>query len=329
MRRQKRFARTGHPGPRSLVAGGAGFLASHMCERLLAERHGVICVDNLVTGSLENIRHLMNNEHFCFLQHDVSQSFEIETHLNYILHLASPASPRDFLKYPVETLRVGALGTQHLLDLARSKGAVFLLASSSEVYGDPEVNPQVEEYWGRVNPIGPRSVYDESKRYAEALTMAYRKTYGLQVRIARIFNCFGERMRINDGRVLPNFMMQALQNKPLTIYGDGQQTRSLCYVSDLIEALCRLLFSGETGPINLGNPEEVRVIDLAHEIIRLTRSKNQIVFEPLPQDDPRRRKPDISKAIKNLGWEPKVPRQEGLRRVIPYFKAQVEALCVH
>lgn len=308
---------------RALIAGGAGFLGSHMCDKLIAEGHEVICVDNLITGREENIAHLLEHENFSFIQHDVTQPLNFDGEIDFVLHFASPASPKDYLKYPLETLKAGAFGTYQLLELARQKGAVFLLASSSEVYGDPEVNPQPEEYWGHVNPIGPRSVYDESKRYAEALTMAYHRRYHLDVKIARIFNTYGERMRIDDGRVLPTFMMQALQNKPLTVYGDGTQTRSLCYVSDLIEGLYKLLLFEMTGPINLGNPEEVQIRDLAREIITLTGSRSDIVFEPLPEDDPKVRRPNISKAERLLGWRPMVTRKEGLKRVIPYFKIKI------
>lgn len=310
---------------RVLIAGGAGFLGSHLCDKLIAEDYEVICVDNLITGKQENIAHLLKHKHFSFIQHDITQPIELDGELNYVLHFASPASPKDYLKYPLETLKAGAFGTYQLLELARQKGAIFLLASSSEVYGDPEVNPQPEEYWGHVNPIGLRSVYDEAKRYAEALTMAYHRLCHLEVKIARIFNTYGERMRVNDGRVLPTFMMQALQNKPLTVYGDGTQTRSLCYVSDLIDGLYRLLLSDIAGPVNLGNPQEARIIDLAREIIRLTGSRSDIVFEPLPEDDPQVRRPDISKAEKLLGWQPKVDRREGIQRVIPYFRSKLRS----
>ena len=328
--------------PRSLVTGGAGFLGSHLCDRFLKEGHEVLCLDNLITGRLENIQHLQGHPQFSFLRHDLSDPIELpalfgngkqrsgpgdRNRLDFVLHLACPASPKDYMRYPIETLQAGAAGTLHALELARTAGSVFLLASSSEVYGDPEVNPQPETYWGHVNPIGPRSVYDEAKRFAEALTMAYHRQHGVRVRMARIFNTYGERMRVEDGRALPNFMMQALQDKPLTVYGDGSQTRSLCYVSDLVEGLCRLLLSEETGPINIGNPEEVSVLQLANEIVELTESKSPTVFEPLPVDDPRRRRPDISRAIAALAWRPRVSRREGIQRVIPYFKAQMEAQC--
>ena len=327
--------------PRSVVTGGAGFLGSHLCERLLAEGHEVICIDNLITGSCENIQHLQDHPRFAFLRHELTESTDLaalvhsngkgsassDERVDYVLHLASLASPKDYLRYPIQTLQTGATGTYHALNLAKALGSVFLLASSSEVYGDPEVNPQPESYWGCVNPIGPRSVYDEAKRFAEALTMAYAREYGVRVRIARIFNTYGERMRVGDGRVLPNFLTQALQNSPLTVYGDGRQTRSLCHVSDLMEGLYRLLISDETGPLNLGNPEEVSVLQLAHEILELTASKSTIVFESLPIDDPQKRCPDICKALKVLGWQPQISRQEGINRSIPYFKGQLEVQC--
>lgn len=327
--------------PRALVTGGAGFLGSHLCDRLLAENYEVLCLDNLLTGRRDNIRHLLAHPRFSFVECDVTKPIDLAellapargpsrsapaeaARVNYVLHLASPASPRDYARHPIHTLKLGALGTYYALGLAKSQGSVFLLASTSEVYGDPEVSPQPESYWGHVNPIGPRSVYDEAKRFAEAITMAYHREHGVAVRIARIFNTYGERMRINDGRALPNFMMQALEGQPLTVYGDGRQTRSLCYVSDLVEGLYRLLTSSETGPINLGNPEEVSMLELAKEIIALTGSHSSIAFEPLPADDPMRRRPDISKAIAALGWKPKVGRREGIARVVPYFRAELE-----
>jgi len=315
--------------PRSLVAGGAGFVGSHLCERLLAEGHSVVCLDNFLTGTVENVRHLLDHPRFRLWEHDLTQPLpaaDLSGGFDYVLHLASPASPKDYYRYPVETLQVGSLGTFHALEVCRRFGSVFLLASTSEVYGDPEVSPQSESYWGRVNPIGPRSVYDEAKRYAEAITMAYHRSHGLRVRIARIFNTYGERMRIEDGRVLPNFMMQALQNKPITVYGAGSQTRSFCYVSDLVDGLCRLLLGQETGPINLGNPEEVTILQFSKEVIQWTGSASEIVFEPLPVDDPQQRKPDISRASTLLDWHPRVSREEGVRRVIPYFQAQVSNL---
>ncbi|MFQ5817674.1 MAG: UDP-glucuronic acid decarboxylase family protein [Terriglobia bacterium] len=322
--------------PRSLVTGGAGFLGSHLCDRLLAEGHEVICLDNLLTGSRENIHHLVAHPRFTFVAHDVTKPIDLPAllpaaqgtnRLAYVLHFASPASPKDYARNPIHTLKVGALGTYHALGLAKATGAVFLLASSSEVYGDPEVTPQPETYWGHVNPIGPRSVYDEAKRFAEAITMAYHREHGVKVRIARIFNTYGGRMRIDDGRALPNFLMQALQGKPLTVYGDGSQTRSFCYVSDIVEGLYRLLVSSEVGPLNLGNPEEISVRKLAQEVIELTQSRSTVVFESLPVDDPHRRQPDISTAVATLGWQPRISRREGIARVIPYFKTKVEALC--
>lgn len=329
--------------PRTLVTGGAGFVGSHLCDRLIAEGHEVICLDNLLTGRLENIQHLLSHSRFTFVRCDITKPIESAildggsrhplganseraSKLDYVLHLASPASPKDYSSHPIHTLKVGALGTHHALGLAKAHGSVFLLASTSEVYGDPQVNPQPETYWGHVSPIGPRSVYDEAKRFAEALTMAYHREHGLRVHIARIFNTYGERMRVNDGRALPNFLRQALQDEPLTVYGDGTQTRSLCYVSDLVEGLYRLLLSDETGPVNLGNPEEVSIRELAQEVIELTGSKSAVVFEPLPADDPVRRRPDISKAIATLGWRPTLSRREGMERVVPYFKAELEQL---
>lgn len=330
--------------PRSLVTGGAGFLGSHLCDRLIAEGHEVICLDNLLTSSLDNIRHLLEHPCFCFIRHDVTQPIDLPALLesaagssgrgvqrtnvlDCVLHFASPASPRDYARHPIHTLKAGAIGTFHALGLAKITGSMFLLASSSEVYGDPEVNPQPETYWGNINSIGPRSVYDEAKRFAEAITMAYHREHGVRVRIARIFNTYGERMRIDDGRAVPNFLVQALQDRPLTVYGDGSQTRSLCYASDMVDGLYRLLLFNEVEPVNLGNPEEVTVLQLAQEVIELTGSKSKIVFGPLPTDDPRVRNPDISKAIAKLGWRPKVSRREGIECVIPYFRAKVGALC--
>ena len=332
---------SGRESPLTLVTGGAGFLGSHLCDRLLAEGHRVFCLDNLLTGRRENIRHLAHHPHFRFVECDVTKPINLDTALkgrgrrggaspvpriDYVLHLASPASPKDYARYRIHTLKLGALGTYHALGVAKSQGSVFLLASTSEVYGDPEVSPQPETYWGHVNPIGPRSVYDEAKRFAEAITMAYHREHGVRVRIARIFNTYGERMRIDDGRALPNFMLQALDHRPLTVYGDGRQTRSLCYVSDLVDGLYRLLVSSETGPVNIGNPEEITMLDLAREIVELTGSRSPIGFEPLPADDPKQRRPDISLAIDRLGWRPRVPRREGIERVIPYFRAELGRL---
>ncbi len=307
----------------SLVTGGAGFLGSHLCERLLSEGHRVLCIDNLITGAIENIAHLQQHPNFTFLQHDVTNFIAIEGPVDFVFHFASPASPVDYRKLPIQTLKVGSLGTHKALGLAKAKGARFLLASTSEVYGDPLVHPQSEEYWGNVNPIGPRGVYDEAKRFAEAMTMAYHRYHGLDTRIVRIFNTYGERMRIDDGRAIPTFMTQALKNEPVTVFGDGSQTRSVCYVSDLIEGIYRLAMSDYTLPINIGNPEEVTVLDLAKEIIALTKSSSSIIFRPLPQDDPKIRQPDITKAKTILGWEPKVGRKEGLLKTMEYFRKKL------
>lgn len=328
------FQNAGNRPPRSLITGGAGFVGSHLCDRLIAEGHEVICIDNLLTGRVENLSLVAGHPGFVFAKHDVTQPIDLQLllgrangnfsagiHLDYVLHLASPASPRDYARHPIHTLKVGGLGTYHALGVAKAFRSVFLLASTSEVYGDPEINPQVETYWGHVNPIGPRSCYDEAKRFAEAITMAYQREHGVQVRIARIFNTYGERMRLNDGRVLPNFIPQALQGLPLTVYGDGSQTRSCCYVADLVDGLYRLLVSDQTGPINLGNPEEISMLDLARKVIEETGSPSKIVFEPLPVDDPTRRRPDITKAQVLLGWQPMVGLAEGLAKAIQYFKA--------
>jgi dTDP-glucose 4,6-dehydratase len=316
--------------PRSLVTGGAGFLGSYLCDRLLEEGHEVLCLDNLLTGRMENIAHAKRRERFTFIQHDLTKPIEIEGAVDVILHFASPASPKDYEKHPIHTLKVGALGTYHILGLARAKKATVLLASSSEVYGDPDVNPQPESYWGRVNPVGPRSVYDEAKRYAEAITMAYHHVHGIEVRIARIFNTYGPRMRLSDGRALPNFITQALAGEPLTVYGDGSQTRSFCYVSDLVEGLFRLLTCQPDEPVkhlimNMGNPDEVSILQLAREILEVTGSKSAIRYEPLPQDDPQVRRPDITRARRLLNWEPRVSRLEGLKRTVPYFQASLHS----
>jgi len=276
-----------------------------------------------MTGSIENIRHLMDNEKFTFVEHDVTKYIEIDGSLDYILHFASPASPKDYQEHPIHTLKVGAIGTYNALGLAKVKKSTFLLASSSEVYGDPDVNPQGEDYWGSVNPVGPRSVYDEAKRYAEAITMAYHNKHGIDVRIARIFNTYGPRMRINDGRALPTFMIQALEEEPLTVYGDGTQTRSFCYVSDLIDGIYRLLMSDITDPINLGNPDEISILDFAKEVIKIANSKSDITFKPLPINDPKVRRPDIAKAKELLTWEPEISRGKGLRKVLEYFKTLI------
>ena len=309
--------------PRTLVTGGAGFLGSHLCDRLLREGHEVICADNLITGNLKNIAHLFGREGFRFLKQDVTEYLYIEGPVQYILHFASPASPVDYLRLPIQTLKVGSLGTHKALGLAKAKGARLLLASTSEVYGDPQVHPQPESYWGHVNPVGPRGVYDEAKRFAEAMTMAYQRYHGVETRIARIFNTFGPRMRPNDGRVVSNFLIQALEGNALTVYGDGRQTRSFCYVSDLVDGIYRLLMSDYHLPVNIGNPSEITIMQFADEILKHTGSKSTIAYRPLPPDDPKQRKPDISLAKKLLGWEPKVGREEGLKRTLEYFKAKV------
>ena len=309
-----------------LVAGGAGFLGSHMCDRLISEGCRVICVDSLITGRRENVSHLLDDERFTFLTHDVAEPLQVEGQLTHVLHFASPASPNDYARYPIETMKAGAFGTYNLLELAREKRAVFLVASTSEVYGDPEIHPQTEEYWGHVNPVGLRSVYDEAKRYAEALTMAYHRKHRLTIRIARIFNTYGPRMRIGDGRALPTFITQALQAKPLSVYGNGMQTRSFCYVDDMIEGLYRFLVreGRETGPVNLGNPDEVCILDVAREVLRATNSGSRIEFHPLPLDDPRTRQPDIGKAKQLLGWGPRIDRQQGLLKTVDWFKQMLE-----
>jgi dTDP-glucose 4,6-dehydratase len=308
---------------RVLITGGAGFIGSHLCERFLHDGHDVICMDNFLTGSPDNIAHLFGNERFHFIKQNVTDYIYVEGPLDAILHFASPASPVDYLEHPIPTLKVGSLGTHKALGLAKLKKARFLLASTSEVYGDPLVHPQSEDYWGHVNPIGPRGVYDEAKRFAEALAMAYHRAHGVQTRIVRIFNTHGPRMRLRDGRVVPNFISQALKNEPLTVYGDGKQTRSFCFVSDLVEGLVRLLNSDSTGPVNCGNPMEVTILQFAKKIIELTNSKSEIVFRPLPEDDPKVRQPDITLARKLLGWEPKVGLEDGLRFTIDYFRGKV------
>jgi len=303
----------------SLVTGGAGFLGSHLCERLLAEGHRVVCVDNLITGKLDNIQHLTDKGEFDFLQHDVTKPFEIESEIHNVLHFASPASPIDYLELPIQTLKVGSLGTHNTLGLAKTKQARYLLASTSEVYGDPLVHPQPESYWGNVNPVGPRGVYDEAKRFAEAMVMAYHRYHGLDTRIVRIFNTYGPRMRPKDGRVVPAFIQQALLNESLTVFGDGAQTRSFCYVDDLIEGIWRLLNSDVSDPVNVGNPKEMTILEFAQRIIEITDSGSEISFQPLPVDDPKIRQPDIARAKACLGWEPQVPLDEGLRQTIDYF----------
>ena len=308
---------------RILVTGGAGFLGSHLCERLLHEGHDVIAMDNLVTGTTDNIAHLAGNPHFAFIKHDVTNYIYIKGDLDAILHFASPASPVDYLELPIQTLKVGSLGTHNALGLAMAKGARFLLASTSEVYGDPRVHPQPETYWGHVNPIGPRGVYDEAKRFAEAMTMAYHRSHGVQTRIVRIFNTYGPRMRINDGRVVPNFIKQALNGEPLTVYGEGAQTRSFCYVSDLVDGIYRLLLSDEVEPVNIGNPAEMTILNFAQVINEFTANAGGIKYEPLPVDDPKQRRPDITKARTILHWEPQVPLEEGMAKTIPWFAQQL------
>jgi nucleoside-diphosphate-sugar epimerase len=305
--------------PRTVIAGGAGFLGSHLCDRLLAEGWAVVCVDNLLTGNADNLAAAREHDRFSFVRANVSEPLSVDGPVDWVLHLASPASPPDYLEHPIETLRVGALGTFHCLDLAERTGAGVLLASTSEVYGDPKVHPQPESYWGNVNPIGPRSVYDEAKRFAEAATMAYHRARGMRVQIIRIFNTYGPRMRLDDGRAVPNFVTQAMRGEPLTVHGDGSQTRSLCYVDDLIEGIWRMLGSDLTGPVNLGNPNEVTVLELAELVRSITGSRSEIVFTERPVDDPEVRRPDISLARAELGWEPVVTLAEGLARTIAAF----------
>jgi dTDP-glucose 4,6-dehydratase len=305
---------------RAVVTGGAGFLGSHLCDRLLAEGWDVLAVDNFITGAKGNLSHLVKNKKFKFRKADVSKPLKVAGKVSYVLHFASPASPPDYLKHPIETMMVGSVGTQNALELALAKKAKFFLASTSECYGDPEVSPQHEEYWGHVNPIGPRGVYDEAKRFSEAMTMAYHRYHKVDTHIVRIFNTYGPRMRLNDGRALPNFVYQALSGKPLTIYGDGKQTRSFCYVADLIEGIYRLMMSNEHLPTNVGNPQEITILEFAERIRKHFDSAPPIVFEPLPQDDPKRRCPDISKAKRILKWEPKVGLEDGLKMTLAYFK---------
>jgi dTDP-glucose 4,6-dehydratase len=309
---------------RVLITGAAGFLGSHLCDRFIAEGYHVLGMDNLITGDLRNIEHLTGLDRFEFHHHDVSQFIHVKGELDYILHFASPASPIDYLKIPIQTLKVGSLGVHNCLGLAKAKGARMLIASTSEVYGDPEVHPQHEEYWGHVNPVGPRGVYDEAKRFQEAMTMAYHTYHGLETRIVRIFNTYGPRMRLNDGRVLPAFIGQALRGEDLTVFGDGSQTRSFCYVDDLVEGIYRLLLSDETRPVNVGNPDEITIGDFAEEIISLTGTDQKVIYKPLPTDDPKQRRPDISRAKEVLDWTPKVNRSEGLAITYDYFRGLSE-----
>jgi dTDP-glucose 4,6-dehydratase len=309
---------------RILITGAAGFLGSHLCDRFIKEDFHVIGMDNLLTGNINNIAHLFKLENFEFYHHDVSKFVFVPGDLHYILHFASPASPIDYLKMPIQTMKVGSLGTHNLLGLARSKGARILVASTSEVYGDPNVHPQTEEYWGNVNPIGPRGVYDEAKRFQEAITMAYHRFHGVETRIIRIFNTYGPRMRLDDGRALPTFMSQALRKENITVFGDGSQTRSFCYVDDLVEGIYRLLFSDYALPVNIGNPQEITIKDFAEEVARLVGTGCKVIYEPLPTDDPKQRQPDITKARSILGWEPKVGRAEGLKITLDYFMSLPE-----
>lgn len=305
---------------RILITGGAGFIGSHLCDFLIDKGHKVICMDNLITGKKENIAHLLRNKNFKFIKHNVSVKIKVAGSLDYVLHFASPASPVDYHMYPIQTLKVGSLGTHNALGLAKAKGAKFLLASTSEVYGDPLVNPQPESYWGNVNPIGPRGVYDEAKRFAEAITMAYHRVHKLDTKIVRIFNTYGPRMRKNDGRAIPNFLTQALENKPITVYGNGKQTRSFCYIDDLVRGVYALMLSHLNDPVNIGNPNEETVLYLAKKIISMTGSKSRIVYRPLPVDDPKVRQPDISKARRVLKWSPKISLQKGLKETVEYFR---------
>lgn len=308
---------------RTVITGGAGFLGSHLCDYFLGKGHTVICLDNLLTGNTDNIAHLLGNENFKFIKHNVTEYIYLDGEIDNVLHFASPASPIDYLKLPIQTLKVGSLGTLRTLGLAKEKNARYLLASTSEVYGDPQVHPQSESYWGHVNPVGPRGVYDEAKRFSEALTMAYHRYHGLDTKIARIFNTYGPRMRLEDGRALPAFISQALKGEDITVFGNGSQTRSFCYVSDLVEGIYKLLLSDVHEPVNLGNPNEITILQFAKEILEITKSKSKIVFKPLPEDDPKIRQPDISKAKSLLNWEPKIDRLEGLTKTLEYFRSTV------
>lgn len=310
---------------RVLITGGAGFIGSHLVDRFIQEGYEVICIDNLITGDIDNIAHI-RDQRFSFIHYDVTNYIYVEGKIDYILHFASPASPIDYHSFPIQTLKVGSLGTHKALGLAKSKGARFLLASTSEVYGDPLIHPQREDYWGNVNPIGPRGVYDEAKRFAEALTMAYNRYHEVETRIARIFNTYGSRMRLNDGRAIPTFMVQALKEEDITVFGDGTQTRSFCYIDDMVDGIYRLLHSDVDTPVNLGNPEEKTVLEMANDILKTTKSESHIVFKPLPEDDPKIRQPDISKAIALLGWSPKITLEEGLLRTLPYFENKLNKI---
>jgi dTDP-glucose 4,6-dehydratase len=311
---------------RTLITGGAGFIGSYLCDYLLEEGHEVICLDNLSTGSVDNVAHLIGRENFLFIKHDVTNFLHVEGDLDYVLHFASPASPMDYLDLPIQTLKVGSMGTHKTLGLAKEKGATFLLASTSEVYGDPLVHPQREDYWGNVNPVGPRGVYDEAKRFAEALTMAYHRYHGVDTRIVRIFNTYGPRMRLDDGRALPTFMYQALAGRDLTVFGDGRQTRSFTYIEDQVRGIHKLMLSGISDPVNIGNPSEVTILELAEKVIDITGCKGKIVFEPLPQDDPKVRQPDISKAKRELRWEAEVNLDEGLEKTMADFKKRLKLM---
>lgn len=313
---------------RAVITGGAGFLGSHLCDRLIAEGWDVLCMDSLITGVESNVAHLLSHPRFRIARQDVTRYIDVPGPVDYVLHFASPASPVDYLKLPIQTLKVGALGTHNSLGLALAKKAKYLLASTSECYGDPQITPQPETYWGHVNPIGPRGVYDEAKRFAEAMTMAYHRSHGVDTHIVRIFNTYGPRMRLNDGRALPNFVYQALQGKPITVYGDGKQTRSFCYVSDLIEGIYRLMLSDEHEPTNIGNPQEITILEFAEKVRALMGAKVEIVSEPLPQDDPKQRCPDISKARRLLEWEPKVGLEEGLKLTLEFFKKQAAGVAL-
>jgi len=307
-----------------LITGGAGFIGSHLCDRLIANGFKIICIDNLITGNINNVKHLLKNKKLEFIKHNISKPIKIKGRIDYILHFASPASPVDYLNYPIQTLKVGSLGTHNTLGLAKEKKAKFILASTSEVYGDPLVHPQKENYWGNVNPIGIRGCYDESKRFAEAIVMAYKRVHKIDTRIVRIFNTYGPRMRGKDGRVIPNFISQALEGKALTVYGDGTQTRSFCYVDDLIDGIYKLINASINEPVNLGNPGEFTILELAKIVIRLTNSKSKIVFKVLPQDDPKQRRPDISKAKNKLHWQPKIKLEKGLNRTINWFRNKID-----